>query len=546
MPSAGLIVRHARLIGGRLADRERLVAIFDRVSLPALGLPSRTTLVLDKVVAPMPLALDRSLEGIVRQLEESLRRRAANARRTRKASRDGDWLFESEEDLEIALVAAWLNGNSPALLRTVTGSSMPDLRLRWRRTILTDGERAARTVARLTETGLAPGWLAGFDDGELIAAGERICPGHRAAAGDRPHSERSARATAAPALASSRATTAQHGLARTIATLAPEACSLPASFAARILTQTALIARRRPALLSHPDFFAGAQLALAGFPAAYAPADTSGDQGGGRPLMPPKPALVSPRSCAGHQGPQPRLDEGLDQTGEVRPTTQRLSETGLGEPEAITGTGATCSSQFAGITFLLNAFVALGLWGDFTRPRDLVPGLSPFELLLLLGRHWYGSRFVTDPLHDLLRDLAGLRPGEPPGRHFAAPRWTVRDDWLVWQAAGSHSRRRPCAGFPLGDDRYGDRTPGSRRRYWVSALAGYLTARLAAAIGSDDRAAACDLVCCRSGQIVLEPDALRVRFPLADHPLEIRIAGLDRDPGRLAGVDRSISFEFTA
>ena len=35
-------------------------------------------------------------------------------------------------------------------------------------------------------------------------------------------------------------------------------------------------------------------------------------------------------------------------------------------------------------------------------------------------------------------------------------------------------------------------------------------------------------------------------FALSHHPLAIRLAGLDRDPGRLAGTARPVKFEFTA
>src|SRR4051794_29870357 len=152
MPSApGLLLHHARLAGGGSADRQLLAAALERVSLPALGLPPRATLVLGRVIAPAPLAREGSPEPFARRLEESLRRRAAAARRGPAGGGGGDWLFEDEEALEVALVAAWLDRTATAatLLRMVAGSGAPEPRIRWRRAILTDGERAARTLARL-------------------------------------------------------------------------------------------------------------------------------------------------------------------------------------------------------------------------------------------------------------------------------------------------------------------------------------------------------------------------------------------------------------
>ena len=549
MPAAGLTVRHARLTGARADDRERLIAALDRVSLPALGLPSRGTLVLGRVVAPAPLALDRSPEGFVRQLEESLRRRAAHARRGRAGTGDGDWLFEDEAELDIALVAAWRERGTTAsaLLQTVTGTVTPDLRMRWRRSIFTDGGRAILAVSRLAEVGLAAFWLAGFEASELEAAAERIHARHADGPARRMRPSPLPKEATTPAVASPGPTTAQRILARTLAALAPEALAMPAKSAARQLTLTALVARRRPALLSLPGFTAGAEFVLSGVtPASATRAPGRGPVAAVVPIAPEAgPVRLAPPGPPANGRSQPA--EPSDPPAKSLPTIPSAAMSTPGNCLEGTAAPVAHASDFAGMAFLLNAFVALGLWGDFTRPRDGLPGLSPFELLLLLGRHWYGSRFAADPSHGVLRELAGLRRGEPPGRHFAAPPWTVPEHWVTpWGASRSHRPNWHHAGFPLADRRYADRSEASRRRYWLSALARYLGARLAAALALDDASAARDCVCRRRGEIILERDMLCFRFALSHHPLAIRLAGLDRDPGRLAGTDRPVKFEFTA
>jgi len=509
-----MLIQHARLRGGQPADRPRLAAALERVSLSALGLPPRATLVLGRVVAPAPLPREGSPEPFVRRLEETLRRCVAAARHG-----GGGWLFEDEATLEVALVAAWLErtASSATLLRLVAGGAAPELRLRWRRAILPDGDAAARTISRLAEAGLAAPWLAGFAPAELEVAAERIRASHGAAGPVPVHTPSAPRQRAAAV-----------NLARTLRALAPEAGSLPAGTPARQLLLTALAARRRPALLPLPEFVHA--IRAAADPAA----------------APPQTARPSPAPAAGH----PLRTSTLPNPGPAAPKTPAPPQAESASPPLPDTPWTmpapfpwpTCRTGFGGLLFLLNALVALNLFGDFSRPRSVLPGLSPFELLLLLGRHWYGPAFAADPLHASLRHWAGLQPGEAPGSHFAAPAWSVLADWLTpWP--DSPPRRRGsvawhAAGFPLAGP--------ARRRFWVAALGRYLAARLAAALGTPDPRAARDRVCRRAGELRLGPDSVVLLLSLADHPLEIRFAGLDRDPGRLAGTERAISFEFSA
>jgi hypothetical protein len=229
-------------------------------------------------------------------------------------------------------------------------------------------------------------------------------------------------------------------------------------------------------------------------------------------------------------------------------------------------------TAFGGLLFLLNALLALGLFADFSRPGHALAGLSPFGLVRLLGRAWFGAGFIDDPLHGLLVRLAGGRRADTP-RQFEARPWSVP---RAWPAAGPPTigghRLRPMlwheAGFPLAELDPGDLAaaavraarrlglrriprrarhpflPAPARARWVACLRLYLEARLARALGRGDGAGAAATLCRRPARIAAQGEALTARFALDDHPIAIRLAGLDRDPGWIPAARRNVRFEF--
>ncbi len=48
----------------------------------------------------------------------------------------------------------------------------------------------------------------------------------------------------------------------------------------------------------------------------------------------------------------------------------------------------------------------------------------------------------------------------------------------------------------------------------------------------------------RGGSVRVEPERVEILLGLDAHPLAIRIAGLDRDPGWIPAAGRSIGFRF--
>lgn len=165
-------------------------------------------------------------------------------------------------------------------------------------------------------------------------------------------------------------------------------------------------------------------------------------------------------------------------------------------PESVflaSGPATVFRTEFGGILFALDAMLALGWYPDFTRPLDPDIGIPPQEYLARLGAWRFGNRFVSDPLGRWLRE--GLPPGvlaaEPPERSL-------------------------------------------------------LEGRIALALGSRDARRAMHRMCRVPSTVEVASRKVVATFRLASHPLEIRLAGLDRDPGWIPGAGFDFRFEFAA
>jgi hypothetical protein len=215
-------------------------------------------------------------------------------------------------------------------------------------------------------------------------------------------------------------------------------------------------------------------------------------------------------------------------------------------------------TEFGGVFYLLNAALALNLYGDFTAPRATGIALLPWDWLALVGRAWFGAAFVRDPVWGTLSGLAGRRATDEPGRDFVAPReWAVGEGWLApWGEAGALTvwrtrtriREMHSAGFAVRDAPRNPTRPipaGRARARWLRCLLEYLSARLACALGEADGSTVRALVCRHRAEIAVTATHVEVHLALADLPLALRIAGLDRDPGWIPAAGRSISFHFS-
>ena len=152
--------------------------------------------------------------------------------------------------------------------------------------------------------------------------------------------------------------------------------------------------------------------------------------------------------------------------------------------------GRVFESEFAGLFFVLGALQSLGWIPDFTRPLDRGIGIDPLVYLARLGAHRFGKRFQHDPL----------------------------SEWLACQ-------------FP--SKRIKDAPP--RLAELESLIASGLDMRIRRAI---------HFLCHRRADVLVSESRVDVFHPLDDHPLEIRMAGLDRDPGWIPGTCLDFRYHF--
>lgn len=181
-------------------------------------------------------------------------------------------------------------------------------------------------------------------------------------------------------------------------------------------------------------------------------------------------------------------------TREIRTTDTRPEAVKTQKPEARSQSAPTelpetIATNYAGLFFLLNVATALGLYDPYGRETDLE--LDVWDFLALTGRALV-PELVEDDLWPLLAALANRETDE------ALPEL---DDELL-------TRVREA---------------------------------LALVIESDDPAA---FVINQPGRITVSPAHLDVTFCLAAHPIEIRVAGLDRDPGWIPAAGRHVDFHF--
>jgi hypothetical protein len=288
--------------------------------------------------------------------------------------------------------------------------------------------------------------------------------------------------------------------------IAPEAEEPELQADQRLLLGVALTVRRRPAL-ARSDRFALAvrewrAMLLEGglqtfeiveqtFPQSYdhitTPASTTAEA-----HTSPSPITLAPDS-------KPSCDTGVEgpitQTAVATPAAPRkLATSSPREPLRSTDV----HTELGGLFYLLNVAIALGCYGDFTAPRYRNLEVSIWDFVDVVGRALL-RRHIDDPVWVLIAGLAGREPGEAPDRH------TVR-------------RVRP--------------------------LVAAARSRLVAALGCRTRTALVRMVLLHRARVLSTPTHLDIVFSLAKLPIEIRMSGLDRDPGWIPAADRIVAFHF--
>jgi len=267
---------------------------------------------------------------------------------------------------------------------------------------------------------------------------------------------------------------------------------------------------------------------------------------------------------------------------------------------------AEIETGFGGVFYLINLGLFLNLYGDFTTPAQPGIELSIWDFVALAGRHLSEGKVEADPVWALLAQLAGRGRDDPPGKEFNPPDdWRLRGEWLapfeeectwVWESADDRLRVMHPEGFvvldvslkvdaekqlmretrgykgPVGFE-FCSRSASAEARSistlerWLGWLMPYLRARLARALGlpvgaalrgrprsPDPHSGAAtegrpymnnlSPLLEHHARVVVTATHLDVFFSLDEHPIEIRLAGLDRDPGWVPAAGRYITFHY--
>ncbi len=520
-PRADVTVERARVLHALPASRAHLEGALARLSPAAVGVPPQALLLVRRLAPRAPLGTGMRADAFVADLHETLRDRLARARAPGSGSADDDLLFRDEAELAAAVIASWLDGVPPqacAWRALVTAGEPPPAW--WRRTILPDARLLPQVIAALAREQRAIAWVAGLDEQEVrqairsLAAAHGVAPADRAApttSHDQPSSNDSPEARA---------------LRASLRALVPEIAECALQEPQRALVTLALVLHRRPALVRSEAFPAALALSVVAPVGRPGRARTS--------LHPPADASIA-------RGPSHRNDvpESAARRSAIVPGVIGKPADPLKSAASLLP-AASVETRFGGLLFLLNALIAMEVYGEFTRPLAVPNALDPFDLLALLGRRWFGAAFRRDPIVPVLAALAGREPNEPI--RFTPPSWHVPDLWLApWpeqRTGGWHA-----AGFPLDLAAADPRLPTPPQARWIAALALYLQARLARALDIGERAAV-GLTCRQLASIACVGDRVTATFTLASHPLALRLAGLDRDPGYMPAARRDVRFVF--
>lgn len=602
LATGGLAVGRARLSGPG-ASRSLLEQALEEVAIDRLGLGPEEVLYIPRLAGPARLragATRHFANGLGLVLGEIVGRAARDP--PGGAATDQPCRFSSR-----AAFAAWLIGSvlergaveAATLVRAATGrTSVQDW---WCRDVLSEGRNLVPVLVRLAETGMAVRWLFRLEPAEVGLATASLARDYGLALGqaaDREAPSRSPGARPIPSInrhdtipdrQEHTATEDVRSACAAIAARGEPLTNLPAAarallVAAVVLARTPAISRNalaqaitrqvdevRPASNPAPPV-GGASVALA--PAAApgrvntpSPIPRSPDKAPQRPIvMLPARDLVAAPTIAERRALVPSADPSTAAASAKahaptatqpawNPFTNPIDEP---VPATLSEPLTTFDTRFGGLVFLINAFLAMGLYPDFTRPLDPALPLPPLALADRLGLHWFGARYRRDPLH---RWIARRGPRAPLPRC-----WRVEAEWLapfpggrawhdgstLWHSAGFALANRSAAASArrlartLGV-RLGSGAPGrcsARAGHdpdWLTCLALFLAARLRRAAPDDALTPAAFAI---PGRAVIDEARLDVHFALAALPITLRLAGLDRDPGWLPSEGRDLRFHF--
>lgn len=239
-------------------------------------------------------------------------------------------------------------------------------------------------------------------------------------------------------------------------------------------------------------------------------------------------------------------------------------------------------TRFGGVFYLLNLGLYLNLYRDFSSTAQTEIDLNIWDFVAFLGLEFIGEEIKKDAVWKLLEQLAGRENGEESGHEFAPPDdWRMPPEWLetfqtdekwLWNSDGKRLIVRHPSGFTVVDVKLFDdakaRLESELKNYrkalsqaeesdgedfierlsppenWLKNLSEYVRRRLLQALNLQTREQLNAILFERKATAAITATNLDVNFSLADLPFEIRLSGLDRDPGWIPAAGKFVRFHF--
>ena len=268
-------------------------------------------------------------------------------------------------------------------------------------------------------------------------------------------------------------------------------------------------------------------------------------------LTAPIPATDAPPPVAQNDLPIVEDEVGQPTTGGLSSSPDSSSAKLWDDDAEFEPIEARIATKFGGSFYLINLGLFMGFYGDFTTPDEPGIQLSIWDFVALLTCELVGDEVKADPVWPLLQQLAQREEGELLGSGFDPDtvksfEFQVSSSELDEEVSGEPETRNSKLKTRNAEleTRNSKLETSSAVAAWIDRLMPHVRARLRQALGLSEQDDPGPLVCRQRARVCVTPTHLDVFFFLADLPIEIRYAGLDRNPGWVPAAGKFIAFHF--
>jgi hypothetical protein len=231
---------------------------------------------------------------------------------------------------------------------------------------------------------------------------------------------------------------------------------------------------------------------------------------------------------------------------------------------------------YGGIFFLLNVALHLNLYRDFTESGEAEIELNIWDFIALAAEYFLGERCQNDSVWQLFHKLSGRENVQMNSLIFKKD-WRMPSDWLktfktnepfLWTTNRKNLLIYHPAGFcvfdclkesdietqlknelgffgvTISDVLKTDSVEYKKPQTWFKRLCKFMQVRLIQALSLESKAQINEILFKRTAQITVSATHLDVYFRLADLPIEVRMSGVDRNPGWIPAAGKFVNFHF--